>query len=195
MSSFASEEGDAASEPASMPALNTTSVLDVLELETERLKLRVAQALTGLQTEAYSKLQAQLSLAGKDYRSQLVERDERVRALEAQAKGQAAKIESAVLKMLNIAGKSGGECCVPSETRPRVPLSKRHRLCLRAVRSRLKPSLVLCSEPPPPVQSGTTSSTDCVSAAPSGGAGCATCSSRGASGCTPACPRLTSARR
>mmetsp|Transcript_35960 Transcript_35960/g.89775 ORF Transcript_35960/g.89775 Transcript_35960/m.89775 type:complete len:288 (-) Transcript_35960:452-1315(-) len=91
----------------SLPALNTTSVMDVLELETERLKLRVAQALTVLQTEAYSKLQSQLAEAGKDYRTALLERDERVRVLEMQARGQTVKLESAVLKMLNLAGKSG----------------------------------------------------------------------------------------
>jgi len=90
-----------------LPALNTRSVLDVVEIETERLKLRVAQSLAELQDEAYRKLQQQLLHDRKDYRQAAEEKDGRIRALEMVVSGQSAKLESAVIKMLNIAGKSG----------------------------------------------------------------------------------------
>lgn len=90
-----------------MPALNTQSVLNVVEIETERLKLRVAQSLANLQDEAYRKLKQQLLDDRKDYRQMAVSKDERIRVLELQLTGQSNKLETAVLQLLKLAGKSG----------------------------------------------------------------------------------------
>jgi hypothetical protein len=82
-------------------------VIDVVELETERLKLRVAQSLSALQDDAYQRLQAQLATEQREYRAAIEEKDGRLRALELKTKGQRQRLEEAVLKMLNLAGKSG----------------------------------------------------------------------------------------
>lgn len=88
-------------------ALNTKAVLDVVDLETERLKLRVAQSLAGLQDEAYRKLKHQLSDDRREYRRSAMLKDERIRALEAQVAAQSAELEAASLKMHGLASKSG----------------------------------------------------------------------------------------
>jgi hypothetical protein len=89
------------------PSINTKAVLDVVELETERLKLRVVQSLSVLQDEAYRSMQATLASEQAEMRADAKKSSERVKSLEHKVSAQAKGLQDAMSKLLNLAGKAG----------------------------------------------------------------------------------------